>query len=229
VLLEILSPRHRRPAIKTVVKLSSRLPAVLAACVLAHASVAATLVRDLGQGLTYYRVHEIPQDQPAPSGGRPGACVLDLRFARADELGASALKAWVRFNVSTHAPIFVLENSATDPALLAVFPAGGPAGLVVLAPASARIAPQIAVIVSPEDDRKAYDALEKGADVQSLLSDYPDKPRIDEAYLEKEHIADSEAPDLPADKPAPPRPLVDSMLQRAVQLHRGLLALKKIQ
>jgi hypothetical protein len=83
--------------------------------------------------------------------------------------------------------------------------------------------------VSPEDDRRAYDALEKGADVQSLLSDYPAKPRIDEAYLEKEHIADSDSPEIPTDKPLPARPLVDAMLQRAVQLHRGLLALKRIR
>lgn len=200
-----------------------------ACCALAHPAAAATLVRDLGQGLTYYRVHDIPQDQPAPLSGRPGPCVLDLRFAKADELGASALKAWVIFNVSAHAPIFILENSQTDPALLAVLPARGPPGLVVLAPFSAHIAPQIAVLVSPEDDRKAYDALEKGADIQSLLSDDPNKPRIDEAYLEKEHIADSDAPEVPTDKPLPPRPLVDAMLQRAVQLHRGLLALKKIQ
>ncbi len=206
-----------------------RLLFLFAACAAAPGAVAATLVRDLGQGLTYYRVHEIPQDQPAPISGRPGACILDVRFAKADELGASALRAWVMFNVSAHAPIFILENSQTDPALLAVFPTRGPAGLIVLAPESARIGPQIAVKVAPEDDRKAYDALEKGAAIESLLSDYPDKPRVDEAYLEKEHIADSEAPDLPTDKPSPPRPMVDSMLQRAVQLHRGLLALKKIQ
>ncbi len=190
----------------------------------------ATLVRDLGQGLTYYRVHEIPQDQPSPGPAmRPGACVLDLRYAKADEMGASVLKDWVMLNVSPRTPFFILENAQTDPALLAVLPAKGPAGLVVLAPVSARIAPAIAVQVNPEDDRRAYDALEKGADVQSLLSDFPDKPRIDEAYLEKEHIADSDAPDIPSDKPLPPRPLVDAMLQRAVQLHRGLLALKKLQ
>jgi hypothetical protein len=201
--------------------------AAVAACALAQASVAATLTRDLGQGLTYYRVHEIPQDQPAAA--RAGACVLDLRYAKSDELGASALKAWVAFNASVHAPIFVLENAQTDPALLAVFTPRGPAGMLVLAPASARLEPQISVIVSPEDDRKGYEALEKGADVRTLLSDYPDKPRIDEAYLEKEHIADSDAPEVPTDKPLPPRPTVDAMLQRAVQLYRGLLALKRIQ
>jgi hypothetical protein len=201
--------------------------AAVAACALAQAAAAATLVRDLGQGLTYYRVHEIPQDQPVAA--RAGACVLDLRYAKSDELGASALKAWVGFNSTAHAPIFVLENAQTDPALLAVFASRGPAGMLVLAPVSARLEPQISVIVSPEDDRKGYDALEKGADVRSLLSDYPDKPRIDEAYLEKEHIADSESPEIPTDKPLPPRPTVDAMLQRAFQLYRGLLALKRIE
>lgn len=199
--------------------------ATLAVCALAQAAAAATLIRDLGQGLTYYRVHEIPQDQPSAS--RAGACVLDLRYAKSDEMGASALRAWVSFNASVQAPVFVLENAQTDPALLAVFASRGPAGMLVLAPASARLGPQISVIVSPEDDRKAYDALEKGADVRTLLSDYPDKPRIDEAYLEKEHIADSDAPEVPTDKPLPARPTVDAMLQRAVQLHQGLLALKR--
>jgi hypothetical protein len=203
-------------------------PLIVAACAASRAP-AATLVRDLGQGLTYYRVHELPLDMPAPTSGKPGPCILDIRYAKSDEGSAGALRAWVMFNASARAPVFVLENAQTDPALLAALPAKGPPGFVVLAPASAQMAPLISVNVSPEADRRAYDALEKGSDVQSLLSDYPDKPRIDEAYLEKEHIADSDAPDVISDKPPPPRPLVDAMLQRAVQLHRGLLALKKIQ
>jgi hypothetical protein len=199
----------------------------LAALASAPAAFPTTLVRDLGEGLTYYRVHELPQDQPAPVSGRPGACILDLRYAKADEPDAGVLKAWVLFNVSVHKPIFVLENAQTDPALLATLQARGPAGLIILSPASAKIGADIEVAVSAADDRQAYDALEKGAAVTSLLSDYPDKPRVDEAYLEKEHIADSDSPELPTDKPAPPRPRVDALLQRAVQLHRGLVALKK--
>ena len=207
-----------------------RLLALLAAAAaLAPAAPAAALVRDLGQGLVYYRVHELPEDLPStPITGRPGACVLDLRFAKAGESEAATLRAWIKFNVSTRTPIFVLENAVTAPSLLAAVPGNGPPGLIVLAPAAARASPDIAVRVSAEDDRLAYDALESGAPVESLLRDFPDKPRIDEAYLEKEHISDSDAPDLPTDKPLPPRPLVDAMLQRAVQLHRGLLALKKI-
>lgn len=199
-----------------------------AAFALAAASAAAGQVRDLGQGLAYYRVHELPSDLPSPPAGRPGPCVLDLRFAKANEIAASALKAWVSFNVSARTPIFVLENAATSPSLLAALPGNGPKGLVVLAPAPDRLAPDVTVRVADDTDQRAYDALEKGAPVESLLSDNPAKPRIDEAYLEKEHLPDSEAPDAAADRPTPPSPLVDAMIQRAVQLHRGLLALKRL-
>jgi len=229
VLLQILSPRHRGPAIKAGVNLTLRTSA-LAALVLAFAGAAPASepARDLGQGLSYYRVHEMPRDLPSPASGRPGACVLDLRFATADEATAATLKAWVRFNVSARTPVFVLENSGTAPALLAAFPGGGPQGLVVLAPSADKLSPDIAVDVAPKADKSAYAALEKGAALESLLSDFPDKPRIDEAYLEKEHISDADAPDTPADKDLAPRPQVDFLLQRAVQLHRGLLALKRI-
>ncbi|HEY5227627.1 MAG TPA: hypothetical protein VIJ19_03745 [Opitutaceae bacterium] len=208
---------------------TSKAFALFLAVSLARASMSgATLVRDLGQGLTYYRVHELPADQPSPLTGRPGACVLDLRYAKSDAPSAATLKAWIKFNVTAHTPVFVLENAETDTALLAALPGGGQPGILVLAPISKSVSPDIAVHVTGAQDRKAYEALEKGADVNSLLSDDPEKLRVDEAYLEKEHIADSDAPDTVSDKPAPPRPLTDPVLQRAVQLHRGLLALKKI-
>ena len=173
-----------------------KLPILLFAAALCAAppeAPAAALVRDLGQGLSYYRVHELPSDLPSPPSGRPGPCVLDLRYAKAGEIAASALRAWVKFNVTTRAPIFVLENAATSPTLLASLAGNSTPSLV-----------------------------------QSLLNDFPDKPRVDEAYLEKEHIADVDAPEVAADKASPAAPLVDAMLQRAVQLHRGLLALKRI-
>jgi hypothetical protein len=202
----------------------SRLLAVAALASLACTAAAATLVRDLGQGLSYYRMHALPADLPATGSAHPTPSVLDLRFATSDEDGASALKAWIRFNASAQTPVFVLENSGTSPALLASLARAVP-DVIVLAPESAKLGTDITVRVAPEVDRRAYDAMEKGAAADSLLTDYPDKPRADEAYLEKEHIADSESPDPAPDKP---RPLVDVMLQRAVQLHRGLLALKRI-
>jgi hypothetical protein len=199
-----------------------------AASFVASPAPAAAVVGDLGQGLTYYRIHELPSDLPAPAAGHPGSCVVDLRFAKADDLAASALKAWLRFNASPHAPIFVLENSATSPALLAAARAGGPPGLFVVAPDGQGLAPDIAVREAKDTDRQAYQALEKGSPLGSLLSDNPEKPRIDEAYLEKEHLSDGDVPDAAADRPSPPGPLVDRVLQRSVQLYRGLLALKKL-
>jgi hypothetical protein len=212
------------------VNLAARLSLLLAVvpCALAAGAPASIQPVDLGQGLAYYRVHELPSDLPSPKSGRPGPCVLDLRFARADELAASALNAWVKFNASAHAPIFILENSETSASLRASFPGNGPVGVVVVAPVSDKVSPDISVQVAAAVDRLAYDAVEKGTLIGSLLRDNPDKPRIDEAYLEKEHLADSEAPDIESDKPSPPSPLVDAVLQRAVQLHQGLLALKRL-
>jgi hypothetical protein len=152
--------------------------------------------------------------------------VLDLRFAKGDDATAATLRAWVMFNASAKAPVLALENRETSPALRAAIAAGSAPGLILLAPRSAQLTADIEVPVSPELDRKAYLALEKGATLESLLTDNPEKPRVDEAYLEKEHIPDSEAPEIPDYKPQPP--LVDPLLQRAVQVHRGLVALKRL-
>ncbi|HMD62100.1 MAG TPA: hypothetical protein VKG78_11740 [Opitutaceae bacterium] len=204
------------------------LAAATAACALLRPGAEAAPARDLGLGLSYYRVHQLPSDLPVSTTGRPGPCILDLRFAKCGAADAAALRAWVRTSASARCPVLVLENAATSPALLAALPGNGPAGLIVLAPAADGLSPDIPVRVAADVDRRAYDALEKGAPVETLLSDNPEKPRVDEAYLEKEHLSDSEAPDAAARKPSPAAPLVDSMLQRAVQIHRGLLALKSI-
>ena len=197
------------------------------ALLLAPAAPGSQPVRDLGQGLAYYRVHELPEDQPNRIAAHPGPCVLDLRYAKADEASAATLRAWVMFNATPRTPIFVIENGATGASLRAALTGNGPVGLILLGPESAKVSPDITVSVSPADDRRGYDALEKGATLESLLTDYPDKPRIDEAYLEKEHISDSEAPEVPTDKAKANTP-VDLLLQKAVQLHRGLLALKRL-
>ena len=198
------------------------------AAVLFPVSGLASEARDLGQGLAYCRVHELPADLPRSVQGHPGPVVLDLRYARGDEAASAALKAWIAFNASPKAPVFVIENSGTATALKAALSGNATTGLILLAPESAKLDVDVAVPVAAAVDRRAYEALENGASLESLLSDNPDKPRIDEAYLEREHISDSESPEVPSDKTLPPRPLVDLLLQRAVQLHRGLLALKRL-
>jgi hypothetical protein len=189
---------------------------------------AASIPQDLGQGLTYYRVHELPADLPNPPAGRPGACVVDLRFVKAADSAVAALQAWLKFNASARAPIFVLENGSTGPNLVAAVTPGGPPGLFVVAPDAEGLHPDFAVRVRAETDAKAYKALDSGATLQALLKDNPEKLRVDEAYLEKEHLSDGEAPDAATEQPAPASPLIDLVLQRAVQVDRGLVALKRL-
>jgi hypothetical protein len=203
-----------------------KLLACISAALCAPAAFASPASVDLGQGLAYHRVHALPADLPSHFGA-PSACVLDLRYASSDAASAGALGAWIRFNASERTPVFVLENASTGASILAAVPAATP-GVIVLAPRASKLAADIEVSVEPAADRRAYEAVEKGAPVDSLLHDYPDKPRVDEAFLDKEHIPDSEAPESASDSPPPPMPMTDALLQRAVQLHRGLVALKRL-
>ncbi len=213
------------------------------------------LDRDLGRGLLYHRVHMLPEDLPAAGSGRQQPSVLDLRYVHGDSTAAATLAAWLKFNATPRAPVFVLANSDTSHALLAPFLGRDSAGSVVLLGAAAPgFNPDIAVRTSRDAERRAYDALETGAAIDSLLVENVDKPRNDEAQLARDRGPDSapadsaegppnraapvdriaaiEPPGLPDDAksaklklPAPP---IDAVLQRAVQLHRTLLALKKI-
>ncbi len=217
----------------------SFLPLVfLVACLAAHATPAATPV-DLGQGLLYRRVHALPADLPISDPEKKSALVLDLRYVATDDTGATALAAWLGFRTAAQ-PVFILVNAGTDAALIHAL-AGHPAlpGVIILGPALPAFTPDVALKVSPDLERRAYDAVEHGSTVQSLIIEKTDKPRYDEAELVKEHVSDSAPPAeetntsddptaVPAKKPAPPPPLIDLTLQRALQLDRALLALRKI-
>ena len=197
-------------------------------------------VRDLGLGLGYIRVHALPADLP-PTGETPrGALVLDLRFSHGDDNSATPLAAWLRSHCTTATPVFVLVNDETAPAALAYFSAHDPsAGLVTLGAASARFKPDIVLTITPASDWTAYNAADHGTALLSLLTAASTKPRHDEASIAQDQKAavedpassDTDLPD-PGEPPpavhAPPPPLLDLVLLRAVHLHRALLALKKI-
>ena len=105
--------------------------------------------------------------------------------------------------------------------------------LVVLGPAARDFEPDISVPVSPSAERRAYDALEKGAAIDSLVTEKVEKTRNDEERLDREHLEDGAPPDeggetAQANSPPPAPSLIDPVLQRAVQLHRALLALKRL-
>ena len=206
---------------------------------------AAPLARDLGQGLAYHRVETLPGDLPAADSTPQQPFVLDLRYAHGDAAAGTALDAWLKFHASARTPVFLLVNADTASAVLAPLAARVPsAGLIVIGTASSVLAPDLALKISPAEERRAYDALAAGAPVESLLRDSPDKARNDEARLAKDHrgqpdaalpASDDPLDDPPAPpaaekpaKPAAPPPLLDVALQRAVHLHRSLKALKKI-
>lgn len=189
----------------------------------------APVEHSLGNGLIYVRVHKLPADLPAKREGPAAACVLDLRYVDAAPEAATAFGAWLKFRAAPRSPVFVVINAGTAPALLRTLRSQAPAsGMVVIGPASDQFSPDLVVRSSPEEERKAYDAFENGVAMAALITDSPTKVRVDEASLAKERVAEPAegSGGAAAAKRAPP--LVDAAVQRAVHLHRSLLALKKI-
>lgn len=207
----------------------SRLFTVL--CLLPALAASAAELTDLGQGLSYLRIHSLAESgsalEQAVSNTR--ALVLDLRYATASDGSIAALKSALAARPAD-LPLFVLVSPAT-PAALA--PALGSA-LTLGAPGSTP-APKV-VVQTDDTDRRAYDAFEAGTSVTDLISGKIEKERYDEATLVEDFKnGDREAepppgPDPTAAKPdqteTKDAPLLDRVLQRAVHLHRALLALR---
>ncbi len=211
------------------------------------ASAFATELDNLGQGLGFLRLGPLADQQKSfnsPVGDTP-ALVLDLRDATADETVSTALLATLRGRPAGRGVCLVLLSSSTAPALLAAF-ATTPSGCLTVGRADGACHPDIAVATTADAEQRVRAAFAAGMSLTALLSVPSDKPRHDEAELAKDHAAgipppaedDSAAPSAPkpiADettkKSAPPKepPVLDVVLQRAVQVHRGLLALGKIK
>ncbi|MBC7369438.1 MAG: hypothetical protein H7343_21940, partial [Undibacterium sp.] len=183
----------------------------------------------------------------AASPARPSPLVLDLRYATGDAGAGVALAAWLKFHAAPRTPVLLLANTATSPDLRAAFAQRDRAtGLIVLGSATNEFEPDIALAVEPAADRLAYDALGNGVALATLIAPPFEKIRNDEARLVAQRLPEhspstnnySEPPVPPtapmvsipaaASPAAPPLPVVDVVLQRAVHLHRALLALKKL-
>jgi hypothetical protein len=192
------------------------------------AAPAAPVERDLGGGLVYVRVHRLPADLPAKPAGRVAPCVIDVRYVEAADDAAAAFSAWLKFRANPRAPVFVLANSETSAPLLKVLAAGERgAGVVLVGIESDRFRPDVPVKSTSADERRAYDALEKGTALANLLADHPNKVRHDEASLTRDRPLDPPPADEAAGGTTGSAP-VDATLQRAVHLHRALVALKKL-
>lgn len=188
---------------------------------------------DLGEGLGYLRAQRVADVLPvlerALASGK--ALVLDLRFATATETDAPTLALALAQRVPA-APLFVLVSPQT-PATLTAALATLRAPAITLGVAGSLPLPAVVVAQPADVDRRAYDALAGGMPLEALVTGKIEKERFDEAELVKEfeHGNPNAAP--PAE-PDPSHPaaekapvLTDRVLQRAVHLHRALLALKR--
>jgi hypothetical protein len=207
-------------------------------------SLRAQLVeRDLGEGLTYFRTHTLPADLP-PAATKSGPMVLDLRFAKCDESGEKALDAWLKFRATAATPVIVLINSETAlPLRQSTTRHKSRMGVVTLGESSDELATDVPIAKAGEAERAAYDALEHGASLESLIVENASKPRIDEAsimhdranppseFTSNDPLELSDGPTVKPDASVaviPAAPVIDYSLQRAVQIHRALLALKRL-
>jgi hypothetical protein len=220
----------------------------LASSIGAHAA----LEKDLGQALAYLRVTEANADTALVVDTiehRP-ALVLDLRSLSSDTALASAIQTALAKPPAPHAIRVVLINSTTAPTFVTAI-TDSLASVITIGPRSPAITPDIAVSISDDDDRRAFAALANGTPLEKLINDSHQKARYDEARLVQDHAngvspADSALPadaedesvtnepasedkkPLDAAKKTAPPPMIDLVLERAVQLHRSLLALKKL-
>lgn len=211
------------------------LRALLATCcaALALAARAASAPVDLGEGLTYLRVHSVGESaaavKSALASGR--ATVIDLRYASTSVEDAAALSAALGPR-NSRTPLLLLVSPQTPAALLPTLTPLRP-GVLTLGIAGSRPAPAVVVEQPADADRRAYDAFDTGAKLGDLVSGKIEKERFDEASLVQEfkngnaHAAPPPTPDPsapPAEEKIPA--LTDRVLQRAIHLHRALAALR---
>lgn len=186
--------------------------AVLLALVLAF--VTTTHAADLAPGLAYVRSADATVIAKALEAG---SVVLDLR---------SVTEPVKPLRVPRTRVLLVLVSPATPTVSLP--------GAITFGRTAPDFKTDITVTTTAEADDKAVAALASGTAPEKLIVENADKPRFDESLLVREHQTGAE-PSTPADptaKPADPAAqppaVVDSVLQRAVQVYRGLVALKKI-
>lgn len=215
--------------------------ASLAVAARAADATTAAFVADLGNGLRYIRL----PDASVPAKFE-GAQVVDLRFADALEESAEGLARHLQTAARGGATLFVLVNAATDPFLRRELASvqGTARLLLFIGPVTPELAPEIVTAPDPEEERRACDAIAAGTPPAELIKEALEKRRFDEAELARNHAngrsvdnsqsdgADANDTATPAtaahEAVAKPAPLKDISLQRAVFLHRALIALGRL-
>jgi len=215
---------------------------LIAATAQAADATTAAFTADLGNGLRYIRLPDA-----SVIAKFEGTQVVDLRFADALEESAEGLARHLQTAARDGATLFVLVNSATDPFLRRELASvqGTARPLLFIGPVTPELAPEIVTAPDPEEERRACDAIAAGTPPADLIKEALDKRRFDEAELVRTHTNggndsvaqtngdaanDTATPATAAQEAeAPPAPPKDLSLQRAVFLHRAMIALGRIQ
>jgi len=193
---------------------------------------------DLGEGLGYVRIMRVPEDLPSTkqTPTERNTLVFDLRDATTDQSQTRTLLAYVKSQVKADRPSLILLNDGTSPMLREMLMDADWPALITLAPARVKFQPDITVEANLEEDRRASLALAEGINPAELIQTKQTKERWDESSLTKDH-QDGGA----GLGPQPPEPKgkldenttkaftpKDQVLARAVQIHRGMIALKAL-
>ena len=195
------------------------------------------ITRDLGENLYYLRARVLPGDLP-PEALKEKTVILDLRYALAEDEATTALQTWLQSRAMAETPVFVLINAGTAPALREFLAEQrSHSRLITIGRTASGFEPDISVESSDDEERRAYDTLTPDIRIETLLTENADKPRIDEASIMRARADAQDEPieANPLDRLTPtekktdsPPPPIDRALQRAVHLHRALLALRKL-
>lgn len=223
------------PVTRRVLRMRSRWVAGLLFLATCAPTFAGPIERDLGEGLAYFRIRAVPTDLPSDEAVHKRVCVLDLRYTEVDAMAARVLDGWIRLHAATRRPMLLLVNRETSTNIQrALAERDGIPGLLTIGGPNLHFAPDIAVNTASDAERRAYEALENGTDLPSLVTDNPTKQRNDEASLARERPVDFPTDSDGAgstEKPASEKskaPPTDVALQRAIHIHRALKAMKKI-
>ena len=212
----------------------------------------ATELTDLGEGLSYLRVHALGDTAKGLTAAirERDYLVLDLRYATTTAESADLIRTALAAREFKQ-PVFILVSPATPRALAESLMAIANKFLTIGVQDSIPT-PQVIIDQTTAADRLAYEALESGQTLASLTSGKIVKERFDESALMKEfnsgniNAAPPPAPDpttkpatsdpktgaITTAKPVEPtvvshvEPLIDRVLQRAIHLQRAMLALK---
>src|ERR1700712_2557719 len=112
---------------------------------------------DLGNNLSYLRVHSLADATPALQSALSvkHACVLDLRYATASDESATALHA----ALGAHPPesaLFILIGPATPASVMSALNSSAQGKFITLGITGSEPAPRITVKTTAEIDRQAY-------------------------------------------------------------------------